>query len=292
MSWYNVGSYVMDTVHLIHDWTGLSYALSIASLAALSRLVFIVPVAIQARRNDAIQKRIEPNIRKLEQDFRRARDVRRKASIQAQIKSILATSGYQRNLKYKLPLVSLSITLTMWYSMRYMASYYPTELATGGHLWFIDLTQPDPLYYLPFLSVSTFVIMGETGADMLGRPTDESTRSKWLWRAFRVITLPIFAMTPAAVQCFWIPHATLSLAQVVLLSQPEVLRYLDIPVPKESTSSSNTTALLNEERKQLVANKKEEDTTQTSGMQEPQPQKPAVLSSAQSRSRSKKRKRK
>ena len=83
LAWYNVSSYVMDLVHFIHDITGLSYAVSVASVTLGMRFFLILPFGI-------ISLRADPNL---------THDIK---SLEAQIKA--TKDATKRNLlvsKYK-----------------------------------------------------------------------------------------------------------------------------------------------------------------------------------------------
>jgi len=117
----------------------------------------------------------------------------------------------------------------MWYGLRNMVHYFPEEMKTGGVLWFVDLSQPDELGFLPMLSCTGLFVMGEIGADHIGRPTrEQSFRWRWGWRVFRLFSMFILVDLPAGLHCYFIPNSAMSIAQTIILSQPAVKEYLTI----------------------------------------------------------------
>jgi YidC/Oxa1 family membrane protein insertase len=103
----------------------------------------------------------------------------------------------------------------------------------GGFWFFTDLTVCDEYRYLPVLSFAAFMIAGELGADILGRPVKfQSTYTKWGWRIFRVGFFAfILNDAPAAVHCYWVPNSVLSVVQSTIFAHPAVLKALKIPLP-------------------------------------------------------------
>jgi len=113
-------------------------------------------------------------------------------------------------------------------------------LATGGCLWFPDLTVADPLHVLPFaLSVVLVVnVMPRTRAGvrgMLGLDGGKTAVAggktpQRLTRALLVMALAIGPVTmdlPAALHLYWLSSATLTLLQT------ELTAYL-MPLPSSN----------------------------------------------------------
>uniref|UniRef100_A0A7S2HPJ1 Membrane insertase YidC/Oxa/ALB C-terminal domain-containing protein n=1 Tax=Helicotheca tamesis TaxID=374047 RepID=A0A7S2HPJ1_9STRA len=236
LSWYNPGLHVMNLVHFIHDVTGFSYAGSIAFATVGIRLLMI-PLAIKSRENanasDCIQSELDQFQKKNKGKF---------ASLtQSDILALRRKYKFSQTFSFALPVASLTSFVTMWYGLRWFGYYYPQEMLDGGVLWFTDLSKPDPIRYLPILSGLTFIIMGEFGADHLGRPTAEETSVKkvWFWRAVRVSFACLVVNVPAAVFCHWVPNNLMSIGQTYLLAQPGVLNYLGIVPPLASSSDQH-----------------------------------------------------
>lgn len=222
MSWYNLSQYVMDWVHLTHDMTGLSYAASIVVVTTICRGA-LFPLAIVSRKNASRKEALEPKLKHLRSQIPNGKR-RRQA-----MRELFLRYNYKPHYHFSLPIISIAGTMYMWYGLRWMGYYYPDDMVMGGVLWFVNLTEPDPINFLPIVSASSFLLMGELGADNLGRPSGElSTRQRWFWRSFRLCLFPVLMGIPAAVQCFWIPNSILSMVQTVVLSQPSFMRRVGI----------------------------------------------------------------
>ena len=220
LAWYNVSSYVMDLVHFTHDITGLSYAVSVASITMGIRLFLILPFGIVSLRADP---NIDQDIDNLGKQIEATKDATKHKLLVSKYKALRDRKKKDTIRSFAMPIMSFGTFMVMWFGLRYMGVYYPEDLATGGTLWFPDLTQRDPFMFLPILSSVTFVLMGEVGADQLGRPSREFS-PLWAnaWRLFRLSTVYLFIDAPAAIFCYWIPNSSASVLQSVILSQPSV----------------------------------------------------------------------
>ena len=220
LAWYNASGYVMDLVHLTHDMTGLSYAASVASITMGIRLFLILPFGIVSLRADP---NIDSDIEDLGKRIKSTKDTSKYNLLVAQHKVLIKRRKQLMIRSFAMPVMSFGTFLLMWFGLRHMGVYYPQDLATGGTLWCRDLTQRDPFMFLPILSAVTFVLMGEVGADQLGRPVREFS-PVWAnaWRFFRLSTVYLFIDAPAAIFCYWIPNSSASVLQAIVLSQPSV----------------------------------------------------------------------
>ena len=237
LAWYNVSSYVMDLVHFTHDITGLSYAVSVASITLGIRLFLILPFGIVSLRADP---NIDQDIESLEKQIKATKDTTRHNLLVSKYKKMLDRKKKDTIRSFAMPIMSFGTFMVMWFGLRYMGVYYPEDLASGGTLWFPDLTQRDPFMFLPILSSVTFVLMGEVGADQLGRPSREFS-PLWAnaWRLFRLSTVYIFIDAPAAIFCYWIPNSSASVLQSVILSQPSVRAAIGV-IPERPKSTKET----------------------------------------------------
>jgi len=94
-----------------------------------------------------------------------------------------------------MPLVQAPVFLSFFFGIRKMAELPVTSLQTGGALWFTDLTVPDPLYLLPAMTATTFLVTIELGTDGVN-PQQKGT-IKFLFRAMAVGMIPLTATFPS-----------------------------------------------------------------------------------------------
>ena len=202
LSWYNPSHQVINFVHQIHDVTGGSYAVSIALATISMRLFIILPLELLSRKERVKFELIKQRHKQLsatQKKFDR--------------KSLYSLYGYNPKLIILAPLSSVVLLFTMIYGLNRVPQ--STTEFMGGLLWCADLTQPDPIRFLPIFSATTLFLMGEVGADTSGR----QPKYIWLWRGIRIAIFPLTLDMPASVFCFWIPNNLFSLFQTAYLNQ-------------------------------------------------------------------------
>jgi membrane protein insertase Oxa1/YidC/SpoIIIJ len=209
----------MDVAHLIHDMTGWSYAGVIVCVTAMGRFC-LFPLMISSQRVDVKREKVEADLKR----FKKTKPS--KSAFEAKIKALRRQYGYHPSQKLTLPLASIALTAYMWFGLRWMGYYYPGELSTGGILWFVDLTQEDPLHLLPILSGTTSLLMFEVGADF--RAKNMTPRGKLFGRGLALTFIPILVFAPASVHIFWTSNWLISALQDVFISQPSVREKLGI----------------------------------------------------------------
>ena len=251
LSWYNPSHQVINLVHQIHDITGGSYAASIAFATISMRLFLLLPLELLSRK-----ERVKWEL--ISQRYKQLSATQKKVDR----KSLYSLYGYNPNLIILAPMSSLILLFTMVYGLNRVPQS-TTELM-GGLLWCADLTQPDPIRFLPIFSATTLILMGEVGADTSGT----QPKYMWLWRGLRVAIFPFTLDMPASVFCFWIPNNLFSLFQTAYLNQSHLKdKWWDeivltvskkqnhintsAPLDMEKQNSSNTSFLNDPKQKQI-----------------------------------------
>ena len=100
-------------------------------------------------------------------------------------------------------LVQIPVFVTMYQVVRSHEETFPS-FASGGLLWFSDLTRPDPYFILPVLSASILVVAGEVSA----RNVDPQQR--WLMRFMPVAFTALIACIPAGLFDYWVTSNTVT----------------------------------------------------------------------------------
>lgn len=227
LAWYNPVQYIMDVAHMVHDITGWPYAGVIVCVTAMGRFC-LFPLMISSRRVDVKREKVEADLKR----FIKAKPSN--SALKAKVKALRQKYGYHPSQKLTLPLASIALTAYMFFGLRWMGYYYPVELSTGGILWFVDLTQEDPLYLLPILSGTTSLLMFEVGADFRGQ--NVTPRRKLFGRCLALTFIPILMFSPASVHIFWTSNWLISSLQDVFISQPAVRNKLGIQKTDELTT--------------------------------------------------------
>ena len=103
------------------------------------------------------------------------------------------------------PLAQLPVFMSMFFGLRRAAESFPVETATGGMLWFPDLSVADPTYALPLLTSGLFLVMIEVGADGMNASAnkEQAKTMKNVMRGMGVLMVPFTYHFPR-VFCYWV----------------------------------------------------------------------------------------
>jgi YidC/Oxa1 family membrane protein insertase len=107
-------------------------------------------------------------------------------------------------------LVQMPVFITMYYVIRSFDQTQPS-FASGGILWFKDLTVADPFYVLPVLSAATMLAASE----ITSKNVDPQQR--WLMRLLPVGFTVFLLQFPAGLFMYWITSNLVTLVQNYLI---------------------------------------------------------------------------
>lgn len=98
-------------------------------------------------------------------------------------------------------LAQIPVFLSLYFGLRDMSSIYP-DFATGGMLWFENLSVPDPTYALPIINgalmLGLFQIAGSKPRQFANaEEAQKANLTKNMMRFVAVATVPITATLPS-----------------------------------------------------------------------------------------------
>ena len=108
-------------------------------------------------------------------------------------------------------LIQMPIFITMYYVIRSFSSDQTHDFASGGILWFKDLTVADPYYILPILSAVTMFAASQITSKNL------DPQQRWLMRIAPVGITVILLHFPAGLFMYWITSNLVTLVQNYLI---------------------------------------------------------------------------
>lgn len=236
--WWNLADQAVNSVHFVHDMTGLHYAGSIFATTCAIRLL-ILPLAIRGQRAASRMAHVQPELQVIKQRYE-ALGTPTQAEQKAfadQMKSLFARYDVKPFASLAAPLIQAPLFIGMFFGMKKLPELFPSECASGGLLWFMDLTMPDPTYILPLTCGLSFIATIEAGKEQM---IDSSPTSGPMmvnaFRAMAFVAVPVMTTFPAAMLCYWVPNNFITLVQSVTLRQPWVKKQLGIwdrpkPIP-------------------------------------------------------------
>lgn len=166
---------MIDNIHLMAD---IPYWETIV-VTTIALRVILFPVAVYTVKSASRMAHAKPKIEKLQYEFQNhpnymdpilQEDYRRKMT------QLLAREKVNPVRSIIFPLVQIPLFISFFFGMRQIGEHLP-GIATGGTLWFTDLTATDPYFIFPVLNAMSFLVMIEIGMDGLP-PNPEMDRFK------------------------------------------------------------------------------------------------------------------
>ncbi|XP_017368444.1 cytochrome c oxidase assembly protein COX18, mitochondrial isoform X3 [Cebus imitator] len=113
----------------------------------------------------------------------------------------------------------------------------PEQLATGGTLWFPDLTAPDSTWILPIsVGVINLLIVEIYALQKIGMSRFQ-TYITYFVRAVSVLMIPIAAAMPSSLVLYWLCSSFMGLSQNLLLRSPGFRQLCRIPSTKSDSET-------------------------------------------------------
>jgi YidC/Oxa1 family membrane protein insertase len=170
---------MMGFIDNIHTTAGIPYweAIMIGTIAL--RIALIYP-AIYALQNTNRMQALRPKMTKLQEEMNthpNAHEIATKMEYQRKMTQLMTDHNVNPVRSIAMPLFQLPIFISIFFALRDMGSYFP-EFASGGALWFTDLSAQDPMYILPVVNALTFFVMVEIGSSEV--QGDQKDLFKWV----------------------------------------------------------------------------------------------------------------
>lgn len=239
-SWYTTSAlmYAIEYFHVAH---GMEWWAAIVATTVAMRVVAL-PLTVMQQKNAARMHLAKPEIEainKLAQTH--SQDKEALERYQGEIWKIW--QKYDCNpVKMFAPLVvQAPVFISFFIAIQRMSAGVPS-FATGGELWFADLSAADATYALPLLSSLTFLASVETSPPN-GADPNAAPGMKWGMRALAAVMIPLTASFPQGVFVYWVTTNFFSLAQATALRAPVLKKLAGIPdVPAVVAAAAQPTA--------------------------------------------------
>jgi len=191
----------------------------------------VVPLVIFAQRSAAKMHNHMPTIQKLQAKVTEARQMGNAmdtARYSQEQMVFMKKNGMNPLRNAIVPMAQAPIFISMFMAIRQMVNAPVESLATGGILWFPDLTMNDPLYILPAITSLTLLATIELGIDSGKLNADNMQIVRYCLRALPLVIFPFTMNFPAAMLCYWTCSNSISLVQAVILKIPAVRDFCKI----------------------------------------------------------------
>eukprot|EP01027_Heterolobosea_sp_BB2_P001830 GEZU01002740.1.p2 GENE.GEZU01002740.1~~GEZU01002740.1.p2 ORF type:complete len:264 (-),score=64.49 GEZU01002740.1:107-898(-) len=230
---------LMDALEFLHTSVHLPWWGSIAALTVIFRTI-VLPLNISLIRNSARLNLIRKDVEHLGERIKNGEtEEERNAAAQA-LTALFKQHRVSPFANIISPLVMAPMFLSVFLAVERTVLSNPT-CASGGLLWFHNLSIADVTFTLPFLSALTWIITIEIGAAEARTPFMNGVIN--VTRFLAAAMVPVTQFLPSGVFVYWVTSNLFTLGQMLTLRNEKVRRLLDIPPLKKlntkPTSSGN-----------------------------------------------------
>lgn len=194
---------ISGALELFHS-AGAPWWLSIVLLTVSVRAA-LLPLTVRQARNIRAMQGLGPEMAEIRARYEDDRRKQHEAIIELYRKRRVNPLG-----GFLPVLMQMPVFITMYQVVRGHEESFPS-FASGGLLWFVDLTRPDPYFVLPLLSASMLVLAGEVSA----RNVDP--RQRLMMRFLPVAFTALIARFPAGLFVYWVASSAVTLTQNLLI---------------------------------------------------------------------------
>jgi len=193
-------SNVLESFHSL----GAPWWLSIVFITILVRAV-LLPLTVRQVKNMRAMQELKPEMDSIRAKYKNDRQKQQEATMELyKERRVNPLAGF-------LPvLVQVPVFITMYHVIRNHEETFPS-FASGGLLWFTDLTNADPYFILPVLSASILIVAG----GMSSRNVDPKQRR--MMQLLPVAFTAFIARFPAGLFVYWVTSNTVTLVQNYLI---------------------------------------------------------------------------
>jgi len=240
-------AWCMDAIQWIHEsvglpWWGAIVAINIGLRACTMPLAFLS----QKFSSDAVMYNLRlSDVKKLylqanhTADGREAERMKRRAAVLYEAHQAQHGSPMKQLIKVPAAMMgSFFVFITIFNSVRGLMDSGAYSLATGGALWFTDLTAPDPYWGLPILCSATTIALVKFGlnldqASSASQNPAQVQMVKYFMYFAGAMFIPFGHMVPAGVGLLWVTNGWVQVVQGKLVRNGAVRKAFGLPTVQE-----------------------------------------------------------
>ncbi|XP_022190718.2 mitochondrial inner membrane protein OXA1L [Nilaparvata lugens] len=228
---YSPPGLIQQGLEQLHITCDLPWWQCIVIGTCLIRLV-VFPVAIYAQKNMAALNNVMPQMVSIQNKMADAR--KRGNEVEAmhyarELGTLCREKKVNPLKNFVMPAIQMPVFISFFLALRGMANLPIDSLHTGGALWFVDLTVPDPLYLLPLATSLTLLATVEVGLDNGMNANQMPVYFKYIFRALPVIMFPVTINFEGIILVYWLSTNFITLVQTSVLKVTAVRDFFGIP---------------------------------------------------------------
>ena len=222
--------YVMAGLDQVHVLLGVPYWGAIV-ICTIGIRVLLFPIALKTIQGSARMAAMRPDMSKV-QEIAKQQDMMSNPRLQKQyekdMKALFVKHKVNPLHAVLWPLSQFPVFIALFLTLENMGKYYP-DFATGGTLWFTNLSAADPYCLWPIFNALSFLAMIELGAD--GIQMEQQGTFKTAMRMVACAMIPLTMHMPQGLFLYWGTNNSLSIVQTAVFKNEAVRKFFDIPNP-------------------------------------------------------------
>lgn len=228
---YTPPGLIQQGLEQLHITCDLPWWQCIVIGTCLIRLL-VFPAAIYAQKNMAALSNVMPQMMSLQKRMSDARKLGNEVEAMhyaRELQTLLREKKVNPLKNFLTPAVQMPVFISFFLALRGMANLPIDSLHSGGALWFIDLTVPDPHYLLPLATSLTLLATVEVGLDTGMTPNQMPVYFKYIFRAMPVVMFPVIIHFEGIILVYWLSTNFITLVQTSVLKITPVRDFFGIP---------------------------------------------------------------
>lgn len=150
-------------IELMHYYSGMPWWITIIAYTVSIRTL-LLPITVNQIRSTIASHNLKPKIQSMQSEMQRLSNegkADQKMQKMRELADFLTRNKINPVTILAKSLVPIPVFMATFFAIRDMALFPVTSFVTGGALWFVDLSIPDPYYILPIASSLSLLVSME-----------------------------------------------------------------------------------------------------------------------------------
>jgi YidC/Oxa1 family membrane protein insertase len=248
--WYYPSDQCIKMIFWFQDLTGTELGMAIVGTTFAVRTL-LIPMTIMGQRSASRMAHVQPELELLKQKMGPNASPEDKIKIGKAVRALFKKYDVNPLRSMAMPFIQFPFFIGMFFGLKKMPDFFPQEMATGGMLWFPDLTQTavlewsgwmpllDMSWALPGICLVTMAASVELSSKQMIESGGNTDMNRNMLQIFRFMMIPmtyILATMHAGLLCYWSVNNLFTLVQITVLKIPAIKKAAGIwdapkPVP-------------------------------------------------------------
>jgi YidC/Oxa1 family membrane protein insertase len=248
--WYYPSDQCIKLILWFQEITGTELGMAIVGTTVAVRTI-LIPMVVMGQKSASRMAHLQPELELLKQKMGPQATPEDKIKIGKKVQALFKKYDVNPFRSMAMPFIQFPFFIGMFFGLKKMPDFFPQEMATGGMLWFPDLSQTavlewagwmpvfDMSWTLPGICLVTMAASVELSSQQMIQSGGNTDMNRNMLQVFRLMMLPmvyILSTMHAGLLCYWTVNNVFTMVQLVVLKVPAVKKAAGIwdapkPVP-------------------------------------------------------------